>query len=217
MLPVLTTRQLILRLRAAERVGFADLANVDLRAVDFLDPELCNLLVRITRSASENNHEGTVYIDLSGSNISGLDFSGLDLSGSILSRVAAVRSIFAQANLADTHLDHADVSHADFREANLSYTKLFETVISGANFAGADLQKTLGLAFSGEETHFVHRLSDTSSIAGAKLPSHAEPFRPHIQSLIKNKQRPFVAPASTQWEEADAHAAPDNASTVSAE
>lgn len=218
MLPVLTTRQVILRLRAAERVGFADLSNADLREVDMYDPEIRNLLGKITLSAAEGNRDTTIYIDLSGSDISGLDFGGLDLSGAILTRVRAVRTIFAQANLADTQMDHADVSHADFREANLGFTKLFETVISGANFTGADLQKTLGLGFSaGNEVNILQRLSEVSSIMGAKLPPHVEALRPRIQALIRNRQKTFAPNAPARWEEEDEASAPKGSTTVPVE
>lgn len=218
MLPALTTRQVILRLRAAERVGFADLSNVDLREMDIYDPEIRHLLGRITLSAAEGNRDTTIYIDLSGSDISGLDFSGMDLSGAILTHVRAVRTIFAQSNLADTQLDHADVSHADFREANLRFTKLFETIITGANFTGADLEKTLGLGFSaGDEVSILQRLSEVSSIMGARLPAHVEALRPRIQALIRNRQKTYAPIAPVKWEEEDEATIPKGSNTVPVE
>ncbi len=179
--PMLTTTQVLLRLRDIEPGGKVDLSFFDLRQVDFQSQEIKQAFEKLVEVSEDPEVPYVAYVDMTGSIISGADFYGYDLSNFIMSEVDARRAVFVRSNLSDTHLDHALLDGADFRMANMFHTKLYESSLWGTNFSGANMEFAHGL---GSPDTAVERLGRVSTIRDAKLPKNLEACRDQIQAQI---------------------------------
>jgi uncharacterized protein YjbI with pentapeptide repeats len=80
-------------------------------------------------------------VDLKNANLRGTDLSSADLRGADLNRTNLVRTNFSAANLTEANFSAANLSEANLSDANLSDANLSETVLLGALFLEADLNR----------------------------------------------------------------------------
>ena len=78
---------------------------------------------------------------LKDANLRGTDLSNADLHGSDLNKANLIRVHFSAANLAEADFSEADLSEANLSGANLNEANFSHSLILGALFLGADLNR----------------------------------------------------------------------------
>lgn len=147
---------------------------------------------RIVGSIRRLNREETAPETLKDAYLSGADLQDADLSEASLHRSDLSDANLENADLSDTYLGTADLSGADLRKADLSGShfgvfagmtvsgETEETILSGANLRGANLQGIRNASaetFADVETLFKARLDpDLEAEIEAEHPELLEPY-----------------------------------------